>query len=148
MTEASIIQNFERCCCLYEKICLYCGVAAVIFLLLSMIFFLALHIPQVFGEFTGRTARRAVRRMTEGSRRRYRPVTGEREAGSRSRREQGGRNDAPSGLAFQGDTMASHTMQRASAFFTAETAALPQEEPETATLPLGETETIVPKGRR
>ncbi|HCT90296.1 MAG TPA: hypothetical protein DF613_02765 [Lachnospiraceae bacterium] len=95
MTEELMIQNFESRCCLYEKICLYCGIAAVIFLVLAIILFVTLHIPQVFGEFTGRTARRAVRRMTGSKRQRDRPpVT-----------------------------------------FTAETAALPQEEMETAALP-------------
>lgn len=59
--------NFENACLWYEKICLYCGIAAAVFLLLTVILFFILHIPQVFGELTGRTARRAVRKITDSN---------------------------------------------------------------------------------
>ena len=61
------VRNFENSCLLYEKICLYCGIAAAVFLLLTVILFFILHIPQVFGELTGRTARRAVRKITDSN---------------------------------------------------------------------------------
>lgn len=61
------VRSFENSCLLYEKICLYCGIAAAVFLLLTVILFFILHIPQVFGELTGRTARRAVRKITDSN---------------------------------------------------------------------------------
>lgn len=135
MKEGWVMRNFESRCHLYEKICLYCGSAAIFFLLLAMILFLAWHIPQVFGEFTGRTARRAVRRMTDGSGQKGGPVTGKKGNGTHSCRKRGGRKEGTAGLASQDDIRAIHAARRIPAAFMAETAVLPQEEMETAALP-------------
>lgn len=53
--------SFEKSCYLYEKIYLYCGMAAIFFLLLAIVLFFLLHIPRAFGEITGRKARKALR---------------------------------------------------------------------------------------
>lgn len=51
-------QEFENACYLYERICLFCGIAAIVFLLLSAILFFVLHIPRAWETFAGRPARK------------------------------------------------------------------------------------------
>ena len=65
MITATTVQNFEQKYAAYQHIALYCAIAAGVFLVLTIILFLVLKIPQVFGELTGRTARKAVQEMTE-----------------------------------------------------------------------------------
>ena len=65
MITATTVQNFEQKYAVYQHIALYCAIAAGVFLVLTIILFLVLKIPQVFGELTGRTARKAVQEMTE-----------------------------------------------------------------------------------
>lgn len=59
-------QGFEQRYALYSSIYLYCGIAALILLLITIILFLVLKIPRVFGELTGRTARKAVEEGSVG----------------------------------------------------------------------------------
>ena len=65
MIIATTVQNFEQKYAAYQHIALYCAIAAGVFLVLTIILFLVLKIPQVFGELPGRTARKAVQEMTE-----------------------------------------------------------------------------------
>ena len=65
MITATTVQNFEQKYAVYQHIALYCAIAAGVFLVFTIILFLVLKIPQVFGELTGRTARKAVQEMTE-----------------------------------------------------------------------------------
>lgn len=58
MIKGIIAQEFENTCYLYEKICLFCGIAAVVFLLLSAILFFVLRIPRAWETFAGRPARK------------------------------------------------------------------------------------------
>lgn len=60
-------QNYEQQLSLYNNIKIYCGIAALIFLLLAIILFFALKIPGVFAELTGKKARRAVQEMTDAN---------------------------------------------------------------------------------
>lgn len=55
---ATVVQGFEEKYAFYRNIFLYCGIAALVFLAIAIILFFALRIPQVFGELTGRTARK------------------------------------------------------------------------------------------
>lgn len=66
MTAAIAVQEFEAKYTLYRNIYFYCGIAALFFLLIAIILFFSLRIPQVFGELTGRTARKAVEEMNNG----------------------------------------------------------------------------------
>lgn len=63
---ATDVQGFEEKYAFYRNIFLYCGIAALVFLAIAIILFFALRIPQVFGELTGRTARKAVEEMVSG----------------------------------------------------------------------------------
>lgn len=63
---ATAIQGFEERYTFYRNIFLYCGIAALVFLAIAIILFFVLKIPQVFGELTGRTARKAVEEMASG----------------------------------------------------------------------------------
>ena len=63
---ATAVQGFEEKYVFYRNIFLYCGIAALVFLAIAIILFFALRIPQVFGELTGRTARKAVEEMVSG----------------------------------------------------------------------------------
>ena len=65
MITATTVQNFEQKYAVYQHIALYCAIAAGVFLVLTIILFLVLKIPQVFGELTGRTARKAVQEMRQ-----------------------------------------------------------------------------------
>lgn len=65
MTAQTAVQNFEQRYTLYQHIALYCAIAAGIFLVITVLLFLILRIPQVMGELTGRTARKAVQEMIE-----------------------------------------------------------------------------------
>lgn len=65
MTAQTAVQNFEQRYTLYQHIALYCAIAAGVFLVITVLLFLILRIPQVLGELTGRTARKAVQEMTE-----------------------------------------------------------------------------------
>lgn len=67
MITATTVQNFEQKYAAYQHIALYCAIAAGVFLVLTIILFLVLKIPQIFGELTGRTARKAVQEMTENN---------------------------------------------------------------------------------
>lgn len=59
---ATAVQGFEERYTFYRNIFLYCGIAALVFLAIAIILFFVLKIPQVFGELTGRTARKAVKK--------------------------------------------------------------------------------------
>ena len=63
---ATAVQGFEERYTFYRNIFLYCGIVALVFLAIAIILFFALRIPQVFGELTGRTARKAVEEMASG----------------------------------------------------------------------------------
>lgn len=67
MITAAAAQSFEGTYTLYVRIHLYCMIAAIFFLLLSVTLFFVLRIPRIFGELTGQTARRAVREMMESA---------------------------------------------------------------------------------
>ena len=67
MLTATAVQNFEQTYTMYARIHLYCLIAAAAFLVLAIVLFFVLRIPQVFGELTGRTARKAVQEMKEGN---------------------------------------------------------------------------------
>lgn len=56
-------QNFEQQITFYHNVYLYCAIAALIFLLIAIVLFFALKIPKVFGEMTGRDARKAIDEM-------------------------------------------------------------------------------------
>ncbi len=57
-------QNFEQSMNLFRSIKIGCAVAAFIFLLAAIALFFLLKIPNVFGELTGRGARKAIKAMT------------------------------------------------------------------------------------
>lgn len=57
-------QNFEQLMNLYGNIKIVCIIGAVLFLTAAVILFLVLKIPSVFGELTGRTAKKAIEEMT------------------------------------------------------------------------------------
>lgn len=57
-------QNFEELIRVYHSIHVYCAIAALVFLALTVILFFQMKIPRVFGELTGRTARKAIDEMT------------------------------------------------------------------------------------
>ncbi|MBS6194853.1 MAG: hypothetical protein KH828_04665 [Clostridiales bacterium] len=59
------VQNFEQQLSLYTDIKIYCGIAALVLLALTIALFFWLKIPETFAELTGKKARRAVRQMTE-----------------------------------------------------------------------------------
>ena len=63
---ATAVQGFEERYTFYRNIFMYCGIAALVFLAIAIILFFVLKIPQVFGELTGRTARKAVEEMASG----------------------------------------------------------------------------------
>lgn len=111
MTAETAVQNFEKTFHLYENICLYCGIAAVVFLLLSVVLFVMLRIPQVFGEITGRTARRAVRQMADGNTGIDKSAAGEKIPGARSYYDLDGKNDTPASLVVQDDVVTPTVMQ-------------------------------------
>lgn len=56
-------QNFEGQVAFYHNIFVYCAIAALIFLVISVTLFFVLKIYKVFSEFTGRDARRAIEQM-------------------------------------------------------------------------------------
>lgn len=58
-------QDFEKLINLYHGIFLYCGIAALIFLVAAIALFFVLKIPRVFLELTGRVARKAIEEMKE-----------------------------------------------------------------------------------
>ena len=53
-------QDFEGLVSLYHGIFLYCGIAAILFLVAAILLFIFLKIPRVFSELTGRGERPAV----------------------------------------------------------------------------------------
>lgn len=85
-------QNFEELISFYHNLNVYCAIAALVFLAIAILLFVRLKIPQVFGELTGRTAKKAINEMTtqgadsgslasakigeDGRRRRKTPKTG------------------------------------------------------------------------
>lgn len=58
-------QDFEQQITFYHNVFVYCAIAALIFLLIAIALFFVLKIPRVFGEMTGRDARRAIDEMME-----------------------------------------------------------------------------------
>lgn len=56
-------QNFEGQVAFYHNIFVYCAIAALIFLAISVTLFFVLKISKVFSEFTGRDAKRAIEQM-------------------------------------------------------------------------------------
>ena len=56
-------QNFEQMMNLYHGIFVYCGLAAILFLVIAITLFIFLKIPRVFSELTGRGARKAIQEM-------------------------------------------------------------------------------------
>ncbi len=63
---ATAVQGFEEKLRLLQKYFSVLRIAALVFLAIAIILFFALRIPQVFGELTGRTARKAVEEMVSG----------------------------------------------------------------------------------
>ncbi len=63
MLLVAALQNFEETYRMYINLRFYCLVAAGVFLVITIFLFFALDIPQILGELTGRTARKAVRKM-------------------------------------------------------------------------------------
>lgn len=59
------MQDFEQMMNLYHTIFIGCGIAALLFLLLGIILFFVLKIPQTLGELTGRVARKEIEQMVE-----------------------------------------------------------------------------------
>lgn len=59
------IENFEQQMSLFGNIARYSGMIALLFLVVAGILFFKLRIPDVFAEFTGKKARRAVKDMGE-----------------------------------------------------------------------------------
>ncbi len=58
-------QDFEGLVSLYHGIFLYCGIAAILFLVAAILLFIFLKIPRVFSELTGRVAKKAIAQMSE-----------------------------------------------------------------------------------
>ena len=56
-------QNFEQLMNLYGNIKIICIIGASLFLIAAVILFFVLKIPSVFGELTGRTAKKAIEEM-------------------------------------------------------------------------------------
>lgn len=56
-------QDFEQQIIFYHNVFVYCAIAALIFLLITIVLFFLLKIPRVFGEMTGRDARKAIDEM-------------------------------------------------------------------------------------
>ena len=71
---ATAVQGFEERYTFYRNIFLYCGIAALVFLAIAIILFFVLKIPQVFGELTGRTARKAVDKKSKGKKETKKPA--------------------------------------------------------------------------
>ncbi|MGN1139889.1 MAG: hypothetical protein ACI4TF_01685 [Oliverpabstia sp.] len=59
------VQNFEQQIRLYHSIFVYCAIASLIVLIITIILFFVLKIPKVIGEITGRDARKAISEMME-----------------------------------------------------------------------------------
>lgn len=57
-------QNFEQQVTFYHNINVYCAIAALVFLIIAIVLFFILKIPQVLGEITGRKAQKAIDEMT------------------------------------------------------------------------------------
>ena len=64
MLLAASVQNYESRVNLYHNIFQYCLVLAILFLIIAVVLFIVLKIPRVFGEMTGRDARKAIEEMT------------------------------------------------------------------------------------
>lgn len=47
-------QNYEQLVTVYHRVFVYCGIAAILFLLIAVALFFFLKIPLVFDELTGR----------------------------------------------------------------------------------------------
>ncbi len=58
-------QNFEQMVNIYHGIYVYCGIAAIVFLILAAVLFVLLKIPRIFSELTGRGAKKAIQEMVE-----------------------------------------------------------------------------------
>ncbi len=58
-------QNFEELISLYNGLFVWCGIAAIVLLLLAIFLFIYLKIPKVFDELTGRGAKKAIAEMSE-----------------------------------------------------------------------------------
>ena len=61
------MRDFEQMMNLYHGIFFWCGLAALLFLVMAVVLFIVLKIPQVFGELTGRVAKKAIEEMIEES---------------------------------------------------------------------------------
>ncbi len=84
------MQDFEQLMNLYHGIFVWCGAAAILFLILAAVLFILLKIPQASGELTGRVARKAIAEMVDLS-----SETGgltSRKIGEDGRRHRSGRN--------------------------------------------------------
>lgn len=57
------MRNFEQQVNLFHGIFIYCGIAALLLLLVAVSLFFLLKIPQVFSEITGRGAKKAIEEM-------------------------------------------------------------------------------------
>lgn len=60
------MQNYEQLVNIYQGIFVGCGIAAIVFFAGAAALFFLLKIPRVFGELTGRTAKKAIREMEGG----------------------------------------------------------------------------------
>lgn len=141
---ATAVQGFEEKYTLYRNIYLYCGIAALVFLAIAILLFIVLRIPQVFGELTGRTARKAVEEMTSGKPVQAKRITKKKETGKKKSQKSDhtepqkkqvysdliGENDTPVSLVTHDDIPTPTLMPRK------------EEEMETSVLGEGETEVL------
>ena len=58
-------KNFDELISLYDGLFIWCGIAAILLLLVAVFLFFYLKIPKVFDELTGRGAKKAIAEMTE-----------------------------------------------------------------------------------
>lgn len=58
-------QSFEQQVIFYHNIFVYCAISALVFLIIAAALFFMLKIPRVFGEMTGRDAKKAIDKMME-----------------------------------------------------------------------------------
>ena len=130
---ATAVQGFEERYTFYRNIFLYCGIAALVFLAIAIILFFVLKIPQVFGELTGRTARKAVEEMTSGGTPTVKKRTDKKSKGKKETKKQVysdliGENDTPVRLVTHDDIPTPTLM--------------PKREEETSIIGAGETEVL------
>lgn len=110
-------QNFEQTYTMYAHIHLYCLIAFVVFLVLSIVLFFVLRISQAFGELTGRTARKAVREMRESNSRSGELASTKKQTGIKSRISPGNKRNRRLQRKGRTKKVKKENMKRILAFF-------------------------------